>query len=87
LKISNNVLEQFMVYLSASPLIYLVLGNLQFFTISSIYALLNVPLPHIIYSTLQTTASSLNSNMFTTLKIGLNVPVLGEERVASEKCL
>lgn len=60
-----------MTCIASTPFIYLALSNLQFFTVSSLYALLHVPLPTNIAEVLQHTAAAINSNMFTAFNINI----------------
>lgn len=72
-----------MMGIASTPLLYLVLSNLQFFTIGSLYAFLHMPLPANIFDVLVHTAAAINSNMFTALGITLIPPPMGEERIES----
>ena len=70
-----------MIFLTSTPFMFLIIGNLQFFAMSSLYVFLKAPIPLDVYNTLRSTLEALNSNLFTTLGLSLSVPQFGVERV------
>ncbi len=65
-----------MLFLTSTPFMFLLIGNIQFFSISSLYIFLNAPIPLDLYNALKNTMEALNSNVFTTFHISIDVPVL-----------
>ena len=76
-----------MLFLTSTPFLFLFLGNIQIFTISSLYVILNVPMPLDISQTLSSTVAALNNNLFAMFGIGLDVAPLGVERVEDSRAV
>ncbi len=63
-----------MIFLSSTPFLFLILGNLQFFTATSIYIFLHSPYPQSIQQILQSTFNALNANLLAALGLEIDVP-------------
>jgi hypothetical protein len=74
LSISTNVTNTINTIASSVPFSIYFLSFLNYFTLSSLYVLLNFPIPEQIYSQLSSLYSQINANLFQILDINIQPP-------------
>ena len=57
-----NIMQNFTLFILSTPLAIYFIGFINFFTLSSLYILINFPIPQQVYTYLNTIFESLNSN-------------------------
>lgn len=76
--VTAAVLERFNAIVYSSPLTCFFLGFFNYFVLNSLYVLLPIPLPDVIFSELATVFNSTNTNLLTSLGIKVTVPILSD---------
>jgi|688.fasta_scaffold1349768_1 hypothetical protein len=71
----------------SSPLTCFFLGLFNYFVLNSIYVLLNIPLPDIVFNELSSIFNSTNTNLLSSLGIKVTVPPFTDELVDEDKAL
>ena len=72
-------------FTASTPLTVYFLGFLNYFTVSSLYILLNFRIPRNIYKYLTIIYGHVNSNLLELFKLKINVPKVEEERVTNDR--
>jgi hypothetical protein len=85
--ISTNVTNTLNTVISSMPFSVYFLSFLNYFTMSSLYALLNLPIPEQTYRHLSELYKDVSVNIFELLGISFELPPLSYERVDSSRAL
>jgi hypothetical protein len=72
----QDVLKRFNAVVFSSPLTCFFLGFFNYFVLNSLYVLLPIPLPDLVFNELTSVFNSTNTNLLTSLGIKLSLPLL-----------
>jgi hypothetical protein len=87
LAVTAGVTNAVSTFATSMPITVYFLGFVNYFTLSSLYVLLNFPLPEHIYEYLSLIYNQINSNFLAVIGANIAIPPLSDEKVDRKKAL